>query len=156
MCDSAAVRRTLHAYCRLLDERRLDDLVVEVYAEEAVDDRQRGEALRGRQQIHDYFASALRRLRATVHLLTNVDVEIDSTGQSATASSRVIALHWNEPAGPDGPDAADFVLLGSYTDQLRLIDGAWLIVHRTVRALGPTGLAAGVLPQVFAGFGGRT
>jgi ketosteroid isomerase-like protein len=156
MCETAGVRRTLHTYCRLLDERRLDDLVVEVYAQDAVDDRQRGEPLRGRQEIHDYFAHALQRLRATAHLLTNVDVTVDAAGQAATATSRVIALHWSDPRAPGGSEAADFVLVGSYADELRLIDGAWLIVRRTVAALGPTGLAVGALPQVFAGFGGRS
>jgi ketosteroid isomerase-like protein len=155
MSETAEVRRTLHKYCQLLDERRLEDLVVEVYAEDAVDDRRRAEPFRGRQQIHDYFARALQNLRATAHLLTNIDVTIDATGQAATASSRVIAVHWNDPPTPGGSEAADFVLLGSYADELRLIDGAWLIVHRTVGALGPTGLASGALPQVFAGFGGK-
>jgi hypothetical protein len=32
MCETAEVRRTLNTYARLLDERRLDDLVVEVFA----------------------------------------------------------------------------------------------------------------------------
>ena len=156
MVETADVLRTLHAYCRLLDERRVPDLVAQVYTEDAVDDRQRGAPLRGRAEIGTYFERALERLRATAHILSNVDVVLDPSGRTAEATSRVTAYHWSDPAPTGAGGVADFVLLGTYTDRLRLTDGGWLIEHRIVGALGPGGLAAGALPAVFAGFGGRT
>ncbi len=156
MCDTAGVRRTLHAYCRLLDERRLDELVATVYTADAIDDRQRGAAMRGRAEICAYFERAMTNLRATAHLLSNVDVTLDPTGRTAEATSRVTAYHWSEPAPAGSTGAADFVLLGTYTDRLCRSAGGWLIQHRVVGALGPNGLAVGALPPVFAGFGGRT
>ncbi|WP_375476525.1 nuclear transport factor 2 family protein [uncultured Jatrophihabitans sp.] len=153
MDDTAGVRRTLHAYCSLLDARRIDDLVSTVYAPDAVDDRRRGEPRRGRAAIKDYFERALGTISATVHLLSNVDVEID--GDRARATSRVLALHWNTPTAP-GAAPSDFVLVASYDDSLvRTADG-WQIARREVDALGPAGLAFGALPAIFAGFGGRT
>lgn len=146
------VRRTLHAYCQHLDDQNLAALLDEVYLPDAVDDRQRGEPLRGHDAIRDYFEQALGTLRATAHLLSNIDVTID--GSTARASSRVTAYHWSADS-PLPTGAADFVLLGTYRDRLRLTAAGWRIEHRLVGALGPSGLAAGALPAVFAGFGGR-
>ena len=151
------VRRTLHAYCRLLDARDFDGLVARVYSEDAIDDRKRGRPLRGRAEIAEYFRRASTHLQATAHLLTNVEVDVDTDAGTATASSRVIACHWS--IAPDDQPAArpaDFVLLGSYDDVLRLTSDGWQITHRVVGALGPAGLLAGSLPAVFAGFGGAS
>jgi ketosteroid isomerase-like protein len=148
------IRATLHAYCRLLDERRLDDLVVRVYAPDAVDDRRRGTPLRGRAEIRAYFARAAGHLRATAHLITNVDVTLTDADHAA-ATSRVLAFHWTPESADDPLAPADFVLLGSYDDELVRTAEGWRIARRVVGALGPAGLAAGRLPEVFAGFGGR-
>jgi ketosteroid isomerase-like protein len=144
------VRRTLYAYCRLLDERNLDELISRVYIADAVDDRQRGTPLAGREQIRQYFERAFEQVAATAHLLSNVEVAVD--GDRATAYSRVTAYHWTFGGNPVRP--ADFVLLGSYDDELLRTPQGWQISRRIVGALGPSGLVAGALPEVFAGFGG--
>jgi ketosteroid isomerase-like protein len=151
MTDSDEVRRTLHTYCRLLDERDLDTLLREVYTADAVDDRRRGEPLRGPDQIKGYFARSFERIAATVHMISNADVTID--GDRASAYSRVTAYHWLFGGDPVRP--ADFVLLGSYDDELVRTPDGWRIARRTVGALGPAGLAQGELPEVFRGFGGK-
>jgi hypothetical protein len=158
------VRRTLHAYCRRLDERDLDALLSEVYLPDAVDDRRRGEPLRGHEAIRAYFERALSRLRGTAHFLSNIDVAIEVAGVAgvagvpvgsvASSSSRVTAYHWSVGSA-EANAAADFVLLGTYDDRLRLTPEGWRIETRRVGALGPAGLASGLLPSVFAGFGGR-
>jgi hypothetical protein len=144
------VRRTLHAYCRMLDERDLDGLMRLVYLADAVDDRKRGQPLAGHGQIRAYFENAFEHVAATVHLLSNIDVTIED--DHASAYSRVTAYHWMTGGDPVRP--ADFVLLGSYDDELLRTPEGWRISRRVVGALGPAGLAAGVLPEVFAGFGG--
>jgi ketosteroid isomerase-like protein len=135
----------------LLDVRDFDALVARVYSEDAIDDRQRAAPLRGRGEIAEYFRRAAKHLQATAHLLTNVDVEVDPTAGTATASSRVIACHWSLPVD-DQPAArpADFVLLGTYDDVLRRTPDGWQITHRLVGALGPAGLVAGSLPRLTA------
>lgn len=149
--DEAAIRRTLHAYCRLLDERDLDELMSRVYLQDAVDDRQRGTPLAGHEQIRQYFERAFVHVGATAHLLSNIDVTVD--GDRATSYSRVTAYHWMPDGEPVRP--ADFVLLGSYDDELQRTPAGWRISRRVVGALGPAGLGAGQLPEVFAGFGGK-
>jgi ketosteroid isomerase-like protein len=151
-CPAEGVRRTLHAYCEHLDEQDLGALMDQVYLPDAVDDRQRGEPLRGHDAIRGYFERALRTLRATAHLLSNVDVAIE--GATARASSRVTAYHWSRQSSAS-TGTADFVLLGTYRDRLRLTEDGWRIEHRLVGALGPSGLAVGALPAAFAGFGGQ-
>jgi ketosteroid isomerase-like protein len=150
--ESDQVRRTLHNYCRLLDERDLDQLLRRVYTSDAVDDRKRGEPLRGHEQIRGYFARAFDHVGATAHLLSNADVVVD--GDRASAYSRVTAYHWLVGGDPVRP--ADFVLLGSYDDALVRTAEGWRITRREVGALGPSGLSAGTLPEVFRGFGGST
>jgi hypothetical protein len=147
------VRRTLHTYCRLLDERDLDELMRRVYHPQAVDDRRRGEPLRGHEQIKGYFARAFEQVAATAHILSNVDVTFTAS-DAATAYSRVTAYHWMFGGDPVRP--ADFVLLGSYDDELALTPNGWRITRRRVGALGPAGLSQGQLPAVFAGFGGAS
>ena len=150
MSEADEVRRTLYAYCRMLDERNLGELMRRVYLPDAVDDRKRGEPLAGHKQIRRYFERALEHVAATAHLLSNVEVTID--GDHATSYSRVTAYHWMHGGNPVRP--ADFVLLGSYDDELLLTPAGWRISRRVVGALGPSGLIAGELPAVFAGFGG--
>jgi ketosteroid isomerase-like protein len=146
------VRRTLHAYCRLLDARDLDELVHRVYLPDAVDDRKRGAPLSGHEQIRGYFSKAFEHVAATAHLLSNIDVEISADGTRATSYSRVTAYHWM--FGGEAVRAADFVVLGSYDDELVRTDDGWRIARRVVGALGQAGLSQGTLPPVFAGFGG--
>jgi ketosteroid isomerase-like protein len=148
--SDSEVRRTLYAYCRLLDERDLDAVISRVYLPDAVDDRKRGTPLTGHEQIRQYFERAFETVAATAHLLSNVEVSVD--GDRATAYSRVTAYHWTYGGDPARP--ADFVLLGSYDDELVRTAEGWRISRRVVGALGPTGLAAGALPEIFAGFGG--
>ena len=148
------IRRTLHAYCRLLDERDLDELMRRVYLPDATDDRKRGAPLHGRAEIRGYFANAFEHVAATAHLLSNVDIEVAPDAQTAKSYSRVTAYHWR--FGGETVRAADFVVLGSYDDELVRTEDGWRIKRRVVGALGQAGLSHGTLPQVFAGFGGTS
>lgn len=150
MSEEDDVRRTLYAYCRMLDERDLGELMNRVYLPDAVDDRKRGAPLTGHEQIRGYFERAFEQVAATAHLLSNVEVTVD--GGRAASYSRVTAYHWMSGGNPARP--ADFVLLGSYDDELLLTPDGWRISRRLVGALGPAGLVAGELPEVFRGFGG--
>jgi 3-phenylpropionate/cinnamic acid dioxygenase small subunit len=145
------VRHTLYRYCRLLDERDLDALMAQVYLPNAMDDRRRGKPLTGHQEIRAYFERAFVSVAATAHLLSNVEVTI--TGDHAVAHSRVTAYHWTYGGEPARP--ADFVLIGTYDDELMHTADGWRISRRVVGALGPAGLVAGALPEIFAGFGGH-
>ena len=151
--DSEAVRDVLHRYCRLLDDRDVHNMVEQVYAVDAVDDRHRGIARRGHGEIREYFERSLPMLEATTHLLMNVEVEVD--GSEARSRSRVMACHWfaeNAHLGKERP--SECVLVGTYKDQFKRFDEGWRIVYREVGALGPAGLLVGAMPYAFRGFGG--
>jgi hypothetical protein len=147
--DADEVKRTLHAYCRMLDDHALDRLP-DIYLDDAVDDRGRGRPLQGLGEIQPYFARALGFLEHTAHLLSNIDIDIE--GSRARSYSRVTAYHWLFGGDPVRP--ADFVLLASYDDELVRTERGWRIARRVVGVLGPAGLAAGVMPEAFLGFGG--
>jgi hypothetical protein len=153
--DLEAVRDVLHRYCRLLDGGAIDDLLTGVYTPDAVDDRQRGDPLRGHDAIRPYLAAALELCQATAHLLANV--EIDIAGDEAASSSRVMASHWfvgTAMLGVHRP--ADCVLVATYDDHLTRGPDGWRIDHRRVSALGPGGLLFGSMPTAFNGFAGIT
>jgi hypothetical protein len=151
--DGEAVRDVLHTYCRMLDTRNLGGLLDQVYAAEAVDDRRRGTPRRGLEEICAYFEASFRILEATVHLLMNIEVDVD--GDEARAYSRVLACHWFAGTALMGKARpSECVLIGSYTDRLNRLPQGWRIVHRQVEALGPGGLLAGAMPDAFRGFGG--
>jgi len=152
--DVEAVRAVLHAYCRLLDARDVPTLLDQVYAVDAVDDRRRT-VLRGHKAIGEYFEGAESIIEATAHFLVNVDIEV--TGKTARAASRVLASHWflnRAHVGPVRP--SDCVLIGTYDDALERLPQGWRITHRTVGALGPGGLLMGEMPDLFRGFGGAS
>jgi ketosteroid isomerase-like protein len=157
MADVAdQIRATLHAYCRCIDAFDIDALLDEVYTPDAVDDRHAGaplsghqDVLRGHDDIRAYFASAFESVEALAHLLTNVDVRVD--GERATTTSRVLAFHWLRSTSEDGPTrAADFVMMGTYDDQLSLTHDGWRICRRDVSMLGVSGFALGTFPGALA------
>ncbi len=152
MGADAEIRRTLHTYCRMLDERDLGRLE-QVYLPTATDDRKRGTPLAGIGELRAYFQRSFEHVEYTAHMLSNVDIDLHADGERATVYSRVSAYHWLSGGDPVRP--ADFLLLGSYDDELVRTDDGWRISSRVVGALGQAGLAAGSLPAVFSGFGGN-
>lgn len=150
------VRATLHAYCRCIDAFDIDALLDEVYTPDAVDDRQLGaplsghqDVLRGHEDVRRYFERAFESVEALAHLLTNVDVHVDV--DHAVASSRVLAFHWLRSTSDQGATRpADFVMMGTYDDELDLTPDGWRIARRHVSMLGLGGLALGTFPGELA------
>lgn len=149
--DEAADRREIDdlliRYCTLVDRRDVDALVVEVFAEDAVDNHGLG-LWSGRQGLHEGFTWVLSRFAGTVHQITNFDVRLD--GDRASSRTYVTGWHWlpheGEEPRPAGR-AADFVVVGAYDDELERRPEGWRIVHRTFRQVGNSVLGAGALPD---------
>jgi len=150
------VRATLHAYCRCIDAFDIDALLDEVYTPDAIDDRHRGaplsghqDVLRGHEDIREYFVRAFESVEGLAHLLTNVDVRVED--ERAITSSRVLAFHWLRSTSDQGPTRpADFVMMGTYDDQLSLTPDGWRISRRDVSMLGVSGFALGTFPGALA------
>jgi hypothetical protein len=145
--DRRAIDDLLIRYCTLVDRREVDALVVEVFAEDAVDNHGLG-VWSGREGLREGFSWVLSRFAGTVHQITNLDVRLD--GDRAESRAYVTGWHWlphpGEERRPAGK-AADFVVVGAYDDELERRSEGWRIVHRTFRQVGNSVLGAGTLPD---------
>lgn len=126
MADEAAVRRVLAEYCHRVDDGRLDDLVA-LFTEDAEFRFSRYEAS-GRDGLRAWFAENHPPDARGKHLTFNTNVDFDADG--ARAVSDFVFLGF-----VDGRLAP--ILAGRYEDELRRVDGRWLIRRRSARALRP-------------------
>jgi len=125
------ISETLHAYCRAVDEGRVDDFVA-LYTPDAVHDDGIVER-RGHAELRALVAGVVRRYDATSHHLSNI--VLTPTG-SADAVSAVSYIHaWHRRAGHP-----DLEVWGQYHDHLRRQGDRWLIERRTLRVAGIRGL----------------
>ena len=74
--DIAAITRTLLAYCRCVDEGRLDEFAA-LYAEDGVHDDGRSRRA-GRAEIRKMVEAVVARYESTSHHASNIEVEIKS------------------------------------------------------------------------------
>jgi ketosteroid isomerase-like protein len=132
LLEELTVARTLHRYCRALDDARYD-AVVSLFTTDCVFETM-GQVLEGRAAVRAFFPEAppAPSIRPAVqHVLTNVLVEID--GNEASAES-----DWVMIDRADGGDCR-IALAGRYRDRLRRVDDTWLIAHRIAVALRRSG-----------------
>jgi hypothetical protein len=140
--DHDAIEDVLLRYCYLVDvarePRRLGE---EVFTADAVDNHGVG-PWRGREEIGEKQAEVIARFSGTAHVLTNVRIEVD--GDTAHSHSYVTAWHWLAESEAGAP--ADFVVVGTYVDDLQRTPEGWRISYRRFRPLGRAVLAIGELP----------
>ncbi len=141
LADRQAVLDVLHHYCYCVDHRLPNGIADEVFSPDAVDDHG-FDRWEGREQLRAAFTSIVERFTATAHLLANPRILID--GDRATSHCHVTAWHWL-PGGAS--HEADFVMVGTYEDELRRLDEGWRITFRRFRRVGPTPTASGQLPD---------
>lgn len=126
-----AIAQTLHAYCRCVDEGRVEDFVA-LYAEDGAHDDGRRRRT-GRAEIRQLIEGVLARYDATSHHLSNVEITLLSESQ-ARAHSYIYA--WHRKAG-----APDLEVWGRYQDTL-ILQHSWLIAERRLFVAGLRGLDA--------------
>jgi uncharacterized protein (TIGR02246 family) len=125
-----AISRTLHDYCRFVDEGRAEDFAA-LYTHDGVHDDGRSQRI-GREQIKKLVEGVISRYQSTSHHASNIDIElIDDT--HATAWSYIYAWHRAE-------NAPDLEVWGRYADQLCLEEGRWRIAKRELHVAGIRGL----------------
>ncbi|MDO9410844.1 nuclear transport factor 2 family protein [Patulibacter sp.] len=124
--DRLDVIDLMHRYATALDTRDWE-LLAEVFTEDgATDYGELGGINRGPDAIAALCRGALAGLDASQHLIGNVTCALD--GDVGTASCYFQAQH--VIAGADGGD--HLLVGGSYTDELRRVDGRWRIALRTL------------------------
>lgn len=119
----------LNQYCYLVDEARLDQLML-LFTPDCIFDFGHGFVTNGREELHNYLSDRLSRYSSTYHHLGNVTVAIDPDGENVTARSYVSARSQYH-----GTEFASY-LWGRYEDVVVLGDaGKWQIKRRVLRAL---------------------
>jgi hypothetical protein len=137
-------------YGWLIDSGQWARIAEDIFAEDAIQDLGSGMVRHGRPEIHEGFADAVSKLEGTAHYFTNVHAEVTGDG-AATSRAYLQTWHWTTETADAGPSRnADFIGVGVYHDDLRLLPEGWRIVHRRRRMLGPSPLGLGALPPIFA------
>ncbi len=80
---------------------------------------------------------------STYHALSNFRIEVD--GDTASTSCCCAAWHWL--LGSDESEQADFLFTCRYVDELTRTPAGWRVKRRRIRALGPTALTVGTVPD---------
>jgi hypothetical protein len=134
--DRALIREVLLKQSQYLDAARMD-LMREVWAEDCRTDfgPDRGGVLVGRDAFLERIGPGLKAFNWTFHLLGESVIDLD--GDRAFAVTSVLA--WHELT------SGERSWVGStYHDELRRIDGRWLIWSRKTVVSGVDGPLAGV------------
>lgn len=125
------VARTLHGYCRAVDQGEVDAFV-DLYMPDAAHDDgiQRRE---GQSAIRELVTGVVRRYDATSHHLSNICmVETDRPDEMLSTSS---IYAWHRKAG-----RPDLEVWGQYRDRLVRHDGVWRFRERLLFVAGLRGL----------------
>jgi hypothetical protein len=104
------------------------DAMAEYFAPDGVWHRLDG-TIRGRGELLQAMAARPKN-RFIRHVITNLRVWLTEPGEAVCRSYVTVYRHDAEPVLPLPLDSP--VLIGSYLDKLRLINGRWLISERSV------------------------
>ncbi len=125
------VTETLLDYCQLLDEKRLDEFA-ELFTTDCTFIE--GQPAHGRDHVRAKVRKLLLMFDALSHHLSNIRVRPTSE-TTAEASSYIYAWHQLH-------NGEQLEIWGRYIDQLKKVEGRWLIHHRQVQTQGWKGLDA--------------
>jgi ketosteroid isomerase-like protein len=130
MDDVQAITNVVCSYAEMLDAGDLDGLH-RLFARTAVYSPGAADPLGGRDAIRSLIEDAVHLydgVPSTEHLVTNLIVEIDAGGASATARSYYTALQ----ARPELPLQA--IIAGRWHDRLEKDGDQWWLVERVIYA----------------------
>lgn len=126
--DEESIRGLIVAYAERLDAGDLDG-VADLFADAEFRSARGGTPLVGRDAVRRMYEPVRLYeggVPRTMHVLGNIEVQLDAGGESATASCAFTVLQAVTP-GALGP-----VLAGRYQDRFRRVDGAWRFAERVV------------------------
>lgn len=140
LLDRLAIRDLQVEYTRALDANEFDRLERVFTPDGRFDVEGRG-VFEGVEAIEGVASRSLVPLTTSQHFVGNHWAEVD--GDTARAGCYFQAQHHLE--GADG--GANFIVAGTYTDELVRTDAGWRIRHRTLRRSWTEGNAS-VLPPL--------
>lgn len=119
--DRQSIENTLVTYCRGIDRCDID-LLKSVYWPEATDDH--GSFNGNAHEFCDYVIPALKEMHQTMHLISNIHIELD--GSRAKAETYCVAYHHLD----DENGRADMIVGGRYLDLFEKRFFKWKILKR--------------------------
>ncbi len=134
-------------YCRLMDERRQDELFQKIYAEDGILEQRltpdsQPAVFVGQDEIVPMFLASWQHWRGTAHVLGNTEVWATREGASGTAY--VSAWHWLNESPPGAP--VDWMCIGRIDDDFVRAPGGWRVRRRRLTCVGST-VAIGQMPE---------
>lgn len=127
------IRDLLHTYCHGID-RRDWDLVRSCFGEDL--EHSHASFAGNADEFIEFASGFLNEVAVSHHSVSNAKIEIAEDGKSAHSDANFIAFHMIEDGKvprysfPSNGQGTDWVVAGRYMDDLRLRDGAWVIVKR--------------------------
>ena len=131
MDDEKAVIDLTIDYTYALDDRRFEHLR-EIFTADAVGDLA-GVHCEGIDEIIDRIQTALTKVDASQHVVTNQQVRLD--GDTATCRSYLVGQHVKHGLA----DGENFIMAGTYTDRLVRTPAGWRIASRALEILWTEG-----------------
>jgi hypothetical protein len=128
MSDVTEITKLVNSYGLLLDQGDIDG-VVALFQHATWRGDATGPVPRGStavRPIYEHLLASLGSLR-TKHLLTNLSVEVDDSGTTASSHCYWTVLQNTEPGA-----AVDVRLSGQYTDRFEKLDGKWCFADRLI------------------------
>jgi ketosteroid isomerase-like protein len=126
--DVEAIRALIHEYAELLDGGNLDG-VAALFADATWGSPGRGQPLRGAEQVRRAYDGVLLYdgTPRTKHVISNVSIELEADGTTATARSYFTVLQQQRPGVPLQP-----IIAGRYHDRFERVDGKWRFADRQI------------------------
>lgn len=143
--DKLSIIELCVRYGEFLDAKHVDRLGTEIFTDDACIDYGSGEIV-GTAAIDAYFRPFVDAMEGAAHNMSNFLIEVD--GDVARGTSRATAWHWMAELSSLGRTRpADITGISAFADEFRRTDAGWRIARRTVRGLGPGGVAIGRPPE---------
>jgi len=124
LVSRAAITEALHRYARLIDDGDFDTLT-EIFADDCTADYgiREDAILCSPAEVVDWIKTQLRRVRATSHHISNI--EIDHLDNDHAASVCYVYA-WHSIDGME----VNMVVLGRYVDRFERVGDKWRITRR--------------------------
>jgi hypothetical protein len=128
MSDVGEIVSLVHSYALLLDRGAMDS-VAELFRHATWRSEPNGQVLRGIEQIRPVYEQLKTSdgSARTKHLLTNLTVDVDSGG--STASSH---CYWTVLQNVESGSAINIILSGQYVDTFEKAQGSWRFADRLI------------------------
>ena len=128
MSDVSEITALVNSYGSLLDQGDIDG-VVGLFEHSTWRSDPQGSVLRGSSEVRPVYEQLLAALGSmrTKHLLTNLTVEVDEEGTTASSHCYWTVLQNTEPGV-----TVDVTLSGQYTDRFEKVEGTWRFTDRLI------------------------